>query len=172
MSCGHEGAERDLAEDVERRSARRVHPPRARSRERQVLEAQQVERLGDDESSRVAGVEGQRRLAAILELDVDVRRGQLLAPPEAVVRPDDTHLRAFSDARDMSPPHCTSDPEASFRRYPVYATALSTMDKPKDCAGGGAVLDMNPATVSQQPLSLVVKPPAAAGGETIRDDSN
>ena len=58
--------------------------------------------------------------------------------PKTGGRPDETHLRAFSHARDMSPPHCTGDLKVSFRWQPVYATALSTMDKSKDWAFGGA----------------------------------
>ena len=72
----------------------------------------------------------------------------------------------------MAPPQCISDPGASFREQPVYATTHSTMNKSKDRARGGAVLDVSAAMVSQQELSLVIKPPAAVCGETIRDDPN
>ena len=71
------------------------------------------------------------------------------ASPKAARRPDDTHLRAFSHARAMSPSHCISDVKASFREQPVNAATLSTMDKSKDCARGGAAPDVSAATVSQ-----------------------
>ena len=97
-------------------------------------------------------------------------------PPKVARRPGDTHLRAFSHPRGISLPHRISDPEASFRGsfrgQPVYATTSSTMDKSKDYTRGGAVLDVSAATVSHQPLSLVVKPPAAAGDETNCHDPN
>ena len=37
------------------------------------------------------------------------------ASSKAAMRPNDTHLRAFSHARGMSPPLCISGSKASFR---------------------------------------------------------
>ena len=59
-----------------------------------------------------------------------------LSSPKAARRPGDTHLRAFSHARVMSPSHCISGTKASFSEQPVYAVTFSTMDKSKDCARG------------------------------------
>ena len=92
--------------------------------------------LGNNKTSRVAAVDEQRRFRSALHLDVDVGVTNSLSPKVATY-PDDTHLRANSAARHMSPSHCISASKAWSDEQPVCFVMLFAMGQLKDCVAGG-----------------------------------